>query len=241
MQDANAAVYGQEYAEWKGWAKDDFGHFDRADAVYFEAELRRTKLSFPPGSRILEIGFGNGNFLGFATAKGWLAEGTEVNPALIAAARAKGYHVAHAASLSEFADGSFDLVVAWDVLEHIDRREVMTFLKEVKRVQKMGGIFLARFPNGSSPFGLYYQNGDLTHVLAVGIPMAEYFADALEEQIVFLGGEAMPLFQRGIGHFVVRLCGAVVRPVCDLLARMLLESGSRTSFCSKNLVLILRK
>ena len=47
---------------------------------------------------------------------------------------------------SPFSDDSFDCVLAVEVLEHIARDE--TFLDEVHRVLKPGGIFLMSTPNG---------------------------------------------------------------------------------------------
>ncbi len=46
-----------------------------------------------------------------------------------------------------FRDDSFDLVVSFQVIEHIDPKEVATYLTEIRRVLKTGGTFLVATPN----------------------------------------------------------------------------------------------
>ena len=49
-------------------------------------------------------------------------------------------------SLTGVADNSVDIVVSKDVLEHVATPEI--FFKEVARVLKSGGLFMAKTPNG---------------------------------------------------------------------------------------------
>jgi len=46
-----------------------------------------------------------------------------------------------------FKDDSFDIVVSFQVIEHIKPKEVLNYLREIKRVLKTGGIFLVSTPN----------------------------------------------------------------------------------------------
>jgi hypothetical protein len=52
-----------------------------------------------------------------------------------------------------------------------------------------GGVFIARFPNGDSPFGLANQNGDLTHVTAIGSEKFRYLVQRLDSDLLFIGKE----------------------------------------------------
>lgn len=54
------------YQDWKRWAPADFGNCSRSEAVYFAAELRQCEVPVGAGVRIVEIGFGNGMFAGWA-------------------------------------------------------------------------------------------------------------------------------------------------------------------------------
>jgi SAM-dependent methyltransferase len=157
--------YGDRYLKWKDWG--GFGTLKKSEEAYFKAEIERTNCRFPEKSKILEIGFGNGKFLKYAFEKGWDVIGTEVNSALVDIAQEAGYVAIHTDNLSNFNDDTFDLIVAFDVLEHIEQYLIPIFISEIKRVLKAGGYFIARFPNGDSPFGLINQNGDVTHITVI--------------------------------------------------------------------------
>lgn len=156
MGEAN--LYGG-YTEWKEW-RGDFRASAR-ESRYFAAELASTPLA---GRRVLEIGFGDGAFLAWAKAQGADIAGTETQAPLIAAARAKGFE-AYPADLDALlaAGRRFDLVVAFDVIEHWDMQTLIANLKQIHALLDAGGLLLARFPNGQSPFGRVYQYGDITH------------------------------------------------------------------------------
>ncbi|HEY2396266.1 MAG TPA: class I SAM-dependent methyltransferase [Rudaea sp.] len=151
------------YTRWKGW-QGEFEAGDR-DARYFAAELDGIDLS---GKRVLEIGFGNGNFLAWARSRNAEVIGTEIIDALVAQACNKGYDARAASLLTLLASGQqFDLVVAFDVFEHWPKDELVANLRLLHTLLARDGLLLARFPNGHSPFGRVYQHGDLTHVTAL--------------------------------------------------------------------------
>ena len=152
------------YEAWKGWAKPFT--FTEEEAEYFSGELNGIPLA---GNDVLEIGFGPGNFLAWASAAGANVAGTEVNPVLLEAARRNGLSILDA-DLSRAAAGhrgQFDVVVAIDVFEHLGCDEVDAALRAVDEMLRPGGYLILRFPNGQSPFGLLPQNGDVTHRTAL--------------------------------------------------------------------------
>ena len=73
----------EDYVTWKNWGQNNFGILSAKDSQYFSAEIKKTKQSFGPGSSVLEIGFGNGNFLQFAKSSGWNVCGVEINENLV--------------------------------------------------------------------------------------------------------------------------------------------------------------
>src|SRR5687767_1839350 len=96
--------------------------------------------------RLLEIGAGAGGFVAAAIARGWKAHATEVSRTASPALRATGAAV----FLGEvrdagFADGTFDLAVALEVVEHLDRP--LEHLREWHRVLRPGGLLLVSTPN----------------------------------------------------------------------------------------------
>lgn len=101
-----------------------------------------------PGQRVLEIGSGRGSMLQWLQQHGLEAVGLEINPDLIADARARDSSVSVVRATGTalpFATASFDLVVSFDVFEHIADSDA--HLLEVTRVLRPGGSYLLQTPN----------------------------------------------------------------------------------------------
>ena len=97
---------------------------------------------------VLEIGTGTGGMLHELIARGHRARGVEVNPDLIAESRRWfGDLPIDRVSTADlpFASGSFDVVLTFDVFEHI--RDSDAHLLEVHRVLRPGGLYLIQTPN----------------------------------------------------------------------------------------------
>lgn len=157
-QDINDIAY-SAYASWKHWQ----GEHDLAImGERYAQELQRAGL--PPASRILEVGFGNGDFLSWARQAGYRITGIEINPAFVASARLQGFDVQQGdiASLN-FETQKFDAIVALDVLEHLTKPEILEHLRTYNNLLAPDGVVIARFPNAASPFGIWAQVGDITH------------------------------------------------------------------------------
>jgi hypothetical protein len=69
-------------------------------------------------------------------------------------------------SLAALPDASQDVVVAFDVLEHFRKEELVGFADDVRRKLRTGGKWIVHVPNGESPFFGRVRHGDLTHELA---------------------------------------------------------------------------
>lgn len=102
----------------------------------------------PNGSqtrRILDVGCGTGTMLTYLASFG-KAEGVDIDEEAIGYCRDRGLQnvrLGEASSLP-FGDGSFDLVTALDVVEHLDD-DVAAF-REMKRVLRPGGQILVTVP-----------------------------------------------------------------------------------------------
>lgn len=234
--------YDNDYLLWKSLGHNlSFGKLKKQEEAYFSAELKRTQRIFSPNSKVLEIGFGNGSFLQYSKNKKWEIFGTEINEHLVKAALGSGFNVIHSDNLRDYGENFFDLVVAFDVLEHIPQNELPKFINEVKRILKVGGFFIARFPNGDSPFGLFNQNGDITHITTIGNGKVYYFAAKCEMEVVFVGGEAQPLFGTSLLHFAHRLISLPIKKVLHMVTNLIFFPRSNVTFYSSNLTLIYKK
>lgn len=181
------------YDQFKDWTPASFGACSPGMADYYRAELARHGMDVN-GKRVLEIGFGNGEFLQFARTAGGEVHGIEIQPALLERARTHGFSVhgdldAGIAALS----GPVDLFALFDVLEHLAPEETIALLQKLAGVAApSGALLVARFPNGDSPFSLPLQNGDFTHRLAIGAGIAHRMLTLGGWRIVHLGDPAWP-------------------------------------------------
>jgi 2-polyprenyl-3-methyl-5-hydroxy-6-metoxy-1,4-benzoquinol methylase len=171
------------YATWKAW-DGAFAPTDR-ELRYFEAEFRALPLQ---GRRVLEIGFGNGGFMAFARREGAAVAGIEINAAMREAAATHGFETFDA-SLVDLAtrDDRYDLVVAFDVLEHWDTSDLVDNFRAIRLLLNEGGLFVSRFPNGQSPFGRVFQHGDFSHKTILSTYKIEYLAGIAGFEIVRIG------------------------------------------------------
>lgn len=160
------------YIEWKAWRPDSFAKPTRHESAYFLKLMKLVKLK--PLSRALEIGFGNGSFLGFARNQGLDIDGVELIPELVNLAKENGYK-AHC-SIDDIKKDEYDLIVMFDVLEHIDSDLIINELIKLKDLLATNGKILIRTPNGASPFGLANQHGDITHITVVTESKVAYWA-----------------------------------------------------------------
>lgn len=113
----------------------------------------------PPGGRLLDIGCGAGRHSFEALRRGYDVVSADLNPkvladvAIMGAAMIQVGEAPPSASLDcvnasalelPFADGSFDVVIASEVLEHIVQDEVA--LNEITRITRSGGTIVATVP-----------------------------------------------------------------------------------------------
>ena len=64
--------------------------------------------------------------------------------------------------------GGYDLIVGFDVLEHMSLNQLKDLFSHAADKLGPSGRMLFRFPNGDSYAGMAAQNGDYTHITALG-------------------------------------------------------------------------
>lgn len=173
------------YLEWKEWSADRFGQLTSREKRYFKWHVQRA-LPSANNPVVLEIGFGNGAFLTFCRYLGWNVIGVEWERELCERARNAGFLVA--ANLSELpSKQQFDLIVLFDVLEHISADQLVDFTRTLADHLAPDGALLLRVPNGDSPFGRHHQHGDLTHVTTFGEFKLQQLARMCQLRVVVMG------------------------------------------------------
>ena len=118
-------------------------------------------------SRLLDLGCGDGALLSVARELGIEnLEGVDLSPEMVERASAVGLAVKLQdvlPFLDERPSESFDVVCAFDLLEHLDQKQLLAVCQNVLRILKKGGRFLIHVPNGASPFVGRILYGDITH------------------------------------------------------------------------------
>jgi cyclopropane fatty-acyl-phospholipid synthase-like methyltransferase len=131
-----------------GWQSElDRGKEQRGNLETNLAFLARTAL-LKPGDRVLEIGCGIGTVVQELARQGYDVVGTDISPVAVEYGRNKYRDIrleVQAAEDLAFADASFDVVLSFDLFEHIAR--IDRHVSEVHRVLKSGGYYLFQTPN----------------------------------------------------------------------------------------------
>ena len=100
----------------------------------------------PEGSRVLDLGCGDGGMLAYLqAARGCSGYGVEIDDANVLACVRRGVNAIQLnldEGLAIFGDASFDIVLQVDTLQHLRNTEVM--LRETARVGRVG---IVAFPN----------------------------------------------------------------------------------------------
>jgi SAM-dependent methyltransferase len=131
----------------------------------WRAELGHRAMHLPArkGGRLLEVGCGTGDLLAGARDLGWSVAGVDFDPAAVAVARRRGLDVAEGDLAGQrYADGSFDAVTMFHVIEHVP--DPGALLAECRRVLAPGGRLVVVTPNprsrGHRRFGVAWMGLD---------------------------------------------------------------------------------
>jgi 2-polyprenyl-3-methyl-5-hydroxy-6-metoxy-1,4-benzoquinol methylase len=149
------------------YASTHAGRSERGQAdLSYRRDIRPHLPATISGARVLDIGAGQGDLIRLLVDDGFAAQGVDISPEQVDLARAAGLTQVE---LNDFhrvldtADGSWDAVIATDLLEHLEKAEVLRTFDEVRYALRPGGVFIARAPNAVSPMGGNYMYGDITH------------------------------------------------------------------------------
>ena len=218
----------EAYRDWKGWASEDFGKCNAESAVYFAKELGRCGFLSLVDVRVIELGFGNGAFAAWASAAGARYLGVEAIPDLVQIGRDAGYDVALSGQpLTTLAGGaSADLVVAFDVFEHLDAGVLRQTLEDCRDCLRKGGRVVGRVPSGDSPFARAVQHGDLTHRTVLGSSAIRQLAGWTGFNVAAVRPPVLPLRGGGAASFLRRMLVSTTRAVTyPVIAKVLMGGG----------------
>jgi len=166
---ANPEISSRMREDWNARAREDAGYYvafgrrEQDDQEFFataaevvnslEWELRRVPAPERTDWKALEIGCGPGRLMKPMSRHFAEVHGVDVSDEMITLAKEKLQgipnvfpHATDGASLSQFADQSFEYVYSYAVFQHIPSREVVyQYLNEMHRVMKPGGLARMQF------------------------------------------------------------------------------------------------
>lgn len=213
----------------------------RPRKAYIEHLIRRY---FPSdcGAEILDLGCGHGAFLYFLGKAGYTkVHGVDTSPEQIAKAHELGISTAQCRPGFEYICGLpsdvLDMVLLFDILEHLEPQELFDLLDQVHRVLRPGGMCLIHVPNGGGLFGMRIRYGDLTHVQA-------FTPNSARQMLSATGFSNIESYEeRPVAHGLTSLVRRILWDLGTLPYRLLLaaETGVVRSILSENLLVRARK
>jgi 2-polyprenyl-3-methyl-5-hydroxy-6-metoxy-1,4-benzoquinol methylase len=187
---------------------------------------------------ILEIGCGSGHLLAYLGRRGFSnARGIDISAEQVELARGRGVRVEHADAFEFFerrAQPRWGAILAVDVLEHMNRDELIRMAPLLFAALQPGGRLLIQTINGAGLFPRQVIYGDLTHmtVLTPG-SLAQLLRPAGFVDLEFHETGPIPLRVRG--KLDVALWGAIKR-IANIIRRI--ETGKRQSIWTENFICV---
>jgi len=225
----------QNYQEWKNWSLVNFASASVEENLYFSKLRKRFKLG--EGLDVLEIGFGNGAFLDFSKSVGWNISGVELIPDLVDRAVQNKYKAFQ--GVDEIpAQNKYDLIVAFDVLEHIESNQILNFFEKIKIFLHPDSILIIRVPNGSSPFGLSNQHGDITHHSIITDSKMDYWVNCVNLEINYKGRDIYLIHNGKKIKVPIRMLKRILQLLIERLVRWIFSPQSK-GFLSANSLYVL--
>ncbi|GGN93168.1 glycosyltransferase family protein [Saccharibacillus kuerlensis] len=158
----NELYYSEAHRKKMGWSAD-ISEVSAASLRNYEVRMdfveSFTNQTVFPRGRLLDVGCSTGNFLLEARSRYWEVQGIEVSDVAAEQGRRDYQLDVISGVLNEetFEDSTFDVVTAWDVIEHIS--DPHFFIGNVKRVLKAGGLLALNTPNVSSTVSYHAGSG----------------------------------------------------------------------------------
>jgi len=179
-------------------------------------------------AEVVDLACGHGKLLHYLRDRGYARVcGVDRSPEQVRIARQVGLPVVEADVLDYLGqqEGRFDLITAFDLVEHFRKEEVLAFLDLCRGALRPGGRLVLQTPNADSPFGAQHRYNDFTHEVA-------FNPNALCRLLALCGFSGVEAREQGpVAHGIASgvRCVAWGAIRLGLLAWNLAETGSKGS------------
>lgn len=207
-------------------------------------KLIREHFPSDTNSVIMDLGCGHGALIHFAREQGYHdVRGVDGSVEQVAAAKRLGIKGVYEGDVMETLhsapNASQDAIIAFDLIEHFTKPELIPLIDEVHRVLKPGGRWIIHVPNAESPFAGRIRYGDFTHELA-------FTRTSLHQLLRASGFAQVNCFEdRPVPHGLKSLIRAGLWAIlrAGLLSYIAAETGAfdRRAAFSQNLLAVAKK
>ncbi len=242
MSSQNKINFDERYQEWKNWNHAAFTACPKKEAVYFQEELRHAGITSLDGVSIVEIGCGDGQFAVWAKRHGAAYIGTECIADIVQQGKRAGFDIRNAdLPLSDIiSTQSTDIIVAFDIFEHLEEGALHEMLLSCFRILRPSGRLIARVPSGDSPFSRAIQHGDATHRLTLGSSVVQQYAAATGFHVQSISQPAFPLRSLGLRTFFRRAIVLSIQAISFPIISRAFMGGGRPVL-TPNMIFVLVK
>lgn len=211
------------------------------------APLRRLIRRYFPANHdavILDLGCGHGALVHFAREAGYgNASGVDRSSQQVEAAARLGIAGVRRGdligTLKSQADGSHDIIVAFDVIEHLTKDELIMLTDEVKRVLCAGGKWIIHAPNAESPMFGRIRYGDLTHEQAfTRVSLSQLLLSSGFSRVECEEDAPHPHGMKSLARWLLWKC---IRAALRVYLAVETGSGERAAIFTQNLIAVATK
>ena len=158
----------------------------------------------------------------------------------MAAARGASFQAQPAEALADLPGRAFDLIAAFDVLEHVPESELIAFLNLLAGRTRIGGAIVLRYPNADTWLGNVFQHGDPTHLSAIGHLKMQYLADQANLEIVAYRAPTRRGFRTSAIHGIHALtAGTLIRIIAGVQKVLYFPALLHIVLSSSNVICVL--
>lgn len=240
--------------DWKNRLYDSYvstGQADRLDESinledpyyhkYFSRLIAR-HLPASTGIAIVDLACGNGRLLYSLKKYGYTnVFGIDISKEQVAVAHHFGLTEVQCQDMNTFlahaAAESFDVVFLMDILEHLEKPELLHLLDRVHKIIKSHGTLVMHVPNGAGINGMRVRYGDFTHHCA-------FTQQSMQQIVRACNFDNIQCYEEKLVIHGLKSCiRAILWQILTFPARLLLtiESGPGKYILSQNMLVVARK
>ncbi len=171
----------------------------------------------------LDLGCGFGKWLYYLKSRGFInVRGVDLDPRQVELATSVGLPAeimdAHSA-VAQCSD--LGLVIAWDLIEHMDKNDAVRLLENAHAALRPGGLIFLHVPCADGFFGAHDWCNDFTHRWSATSNMLSQLLRTVGFAKVHIIDPSMPPFARGIKRQLLLANRKILRRGFSLFARAL--------------------